>query len=621
MKKEIFVFIGILVIFSIGLIASLENNTITGEAITGEVVTGKMTDANFAMKVVLTMGFPSLNITSPKNNTYISTNGPLLNYTALYTSSVWYNLDNGANQTVNSSMIINASDGNHILFLYANNSDGTIVSENVSFNVNSSKLQVLYSEFASYDKGQSTNFNSTSYEDLQNLSNVILEKTYGKIIFNENINVSADENYSDSLVDLDTNVNISSNRIELNSTALPNFNKSATLYLYGLTFTNPIIFKDGASCPESVCTKESYAGGILKFNVTQYSVYSANETPGGTTITVISSSGGGGGGGGIVGIFIPKTASFKTDQETIKISSVPGRVITKKLTVTNILNKTITLTLSQKNIPDFLILKESQLTLNPGESKELSFDFTINNQIVPDIYLGTLTITDKDGYSAQTIIILEIVSEGAMLDVSTKVQPEYSKVLAGQDILTQISLFNVGTMTGKRDILLEYSIKNTNGKSILQYNETVSIETQTNLIKRFSIPAGTPPGKYIIYIKAITPDEKIASGTDTFQVLSPLRDFYFLIGVIIALIVILIIFIIYFKLRQRRPVTAIVEHKEEEKETPSPSIFVPLNQRRSIEKERINMELDSLKDRIMASQAKMSAKKKNSRKKKIKKKR
>jgi hypothetical protein len=620
MKRELFIFVGIFIIFSAGLIASIENATITGQAITGEAVTGKATDANIAMKVILSIGPPIVEILSPKNNTYISTSNLLLNYSILYENTTWYNLDNGINQTISSYAIINASEGSHILFLYSNNSEGGISSTNVTFNINSTKLKILYSKFASYDKGESTNFNRTSYEDLQNLSNLILEKTYGKIKFNENINVTADENYSDNLVDLDTNVNISSNRIELNSTALPNFNKSATLYLYGLTFTNPIIFKEGAICPDTICTKESYMGGVLKFNVTEFSVYSANETPSGTTTVIVS--GGGGGGGGIVEILKPRITSFKTDPEMIKVSSVPGRVVTKKLIITNILNKSIDLTLSQKNIQDFLILKETQISLNPGESKEISFDFVVNAEVIPDLYLGKLIISDEEGYSFETIVILEIVSEGAMLDVGVKVQPEYSKISAGQDILVQINLFNVGTMTGKRDILLTYIIKNSEGKEILQYNETVSIETQTNLVKRFQIPSGTSPGKYILYVKAITPDEKVASGSDTFQVLNPLSSIYFLISIIIALIIIAIIFIIYFKLKQRRPISyPIIGHKEEEKKEITPEhIFVSLAEKRNVEKEKVNRELANLRKRIMSTTS-TETKKNNSRKKSVKKRR
>jgi len=99
-----------------------------------------------------------------------------------------------------------------------------------------------------------------------------------------------DKDNTDNLLDVDSNINISSNRIEINSTEVPNFNKSTTLWLYNLNFAIPRILKDGVVCPSTICTKESYTGNTLKFNVTSFSVYSAEETP--TGITEIPSGGG-----------------------------------------------------------------------------------------------------------------------------------------------------------------------------------------------------------------------------------------------------------------------------------------------------------------------------------------
>ncbi|MEN9626480.1 MAG: hypothetical protein RL557_808, partial [archaeon] len=108
-------------------------------------------------------------------------------------------------------------------------------------------------------------------------------------------NVTNDENISDNFIDINKHTNISFNKISINTTALPNFNVSATLYLYNLTFTNPRILRDDSVCSSSICTKESYSNGILKFNVTGSSTYTAEETP--TEAETPSSIGGGGSGG------------------------------------------------------------------------------------------------------------------------------------------------------------------------------------------------------------------------------------------------------------------------------------------------------------------------------------
>ena len=118
-----------------------------------------------------------------------------------------------------------------------------------------------------------TNFTNMTTSQQQNISKLILRNAnYGKIEFIENINIS-----SPTL--LDSYINISHNLITLNSTFLPNFNKSATLKFYNLTFTNPRILMNSVICPADICTRNSYLNGILSFNVTHFTSYEAEETP------------------------------------------------------------------------------------------------------------------------------------------------------------------------------------------------------------------------------------------------------------------------------------------------------------------------------------------------------
>ncbi|VVB83423.1 Uncharacterised protein [uncultured archaeon] len=235
----------------------------------------------------------ALTLISPKNQTYFSKDSIPFSYSANGQQAVWYSLDSGTNITITSSLYFNASGGSHNLILYANNSLGAENSTNVTFSVDSARFKIIDFNWTGLTKGNSKNFTILSYEEIQNISNLTLENTnYGKIKFNEDINLTDDSDFSDNQVDLDDNINISKNRIEINSTSLPNLNKSATLSLYELTFTNPRILRNGIVCPSSICTKESYAGGILTFNITGFSVYSSEETP---AAPPVSPSGGGGG--------------------------------------------------------------------------------------------------------------------------------------------------------------------------------------------------------------------------------------------------------------------------------------------------------------------------------------
>ncbi len=274
MKKNLFLLLSLFFILLI-------DTPVFSAEITGKGVSGEVVSQSLALNITI-IGGPALEISLPENKTYLKNESLSVNYTAGGEDTVWYNFDNTANTTITSSFFFNISQGSHTLYLFANNSYGNITSRNVIFYVNSTRFIILYNEYSDSTKGSSTDFNSSTYEDIQDLSNIILENTdWGKIEFLENVNVTDDENSGDNEVDLDTNVNISENKIEINSTALPNFNKPATLYLYNLALINPRILRDGSVCPPSICTIESYTGGALKtlkFNVTQFSVYRAEET-------------------------------------------------------------------------------------------------------------------------------------------------------------------------------------------------------------------------------------------------------------------------------------------------------------------------------------------------------
>ena len=121
------------------------------------------------------------------------------------------------------------------------------------------------------------NFNGTitnlSLVNVSNVTNFVIDNTnFGRINFSESLDLSPG-------FDLDKYINISFNRIELNSTALQALNVSATLQLVGLTFANPRVLFDGAVCPGSMCTEVSYSGGTFAFNVTHFTSYSSEETP------------------------------------------------------------------------------------------------------------------------------------------------------------------------------------------------------------------------------------------------------------------------------------------------------------------------------------------------------
>lgn len=152
--------------------------------------------------------------------------------------------------------------------------------------------------------------------NLSNISNLTFEETNtGKIIFGEDVDLTGVSNVA-------SYVTITDNSIEINSSAIPALNKSATLYLYNLTYDNPRPLKDGEVCQSDTCTRINYSSGTFCFNVTRFSAYSAGESP------ISSSDGGGGSSGGgsstkaVCSVGVIQCVSETTYRECIKNGSV-----------------------------------------------------------------------------------------------------------------------------------------------------------------------------------------------------------------------------------------------------------------------------------------------------------
>ncbi|MCK4552811.1 hypothetical protein KAT80_01260 [Candidatus Pacearchaeota archaeon] len=506
---------------------------ITGESVTGEAVTGEVTVQSMALNISV-ISTPSLTLISPENETYITNKNLLLNYSASGEDYIWYNLDNGANTTISSATYFNTTNVLHTLYLYANNSQG-ITTQNVTFTIDTSLLNISYEKYNGSTKGNSTNFNIYPYEELQNLSNIILEHTtYGKILFLENINMTDDYNSSDGILDLDSYTNITLNNIGLNSNTLPNFNKPATIWMYNLAFSNPRILKDDVICPSSICTLKSYSGGTLEFNVTGFGIYSVEETPVTETETITV-----GGGGGSTRIEAEKK-DFSVDRESIKISLKQGETKKETIKIKNIGKETIKINLENPKLEKFLKISETEFELKPKEEKIITLDFLAREDTIPNLYLGSILIK-KATLEEKILIAIEVESREALFDIKTEIPRKFLYVLPGEDLLAEIELYNLGEM-GKVDAHLEYIIKNEQEEVIISEQDTLAVETRTNFIKTFKIPKDTEFGKYIFYVK-VTYEGKVASASAWFNVgkKSPLDIKTALIGILILIMIMIII--------------------------------------------------------------------------------
>jgi len=529
MRKEALVFLCLIFLFQIYPIYA---DTITGESITGKV------SNSVGLNISLTAYFPVFTIFSPiENAIYLKNSSLLLNYSVINNQSVWYNLDNGINRTISTTFLIfNTSQGGHILYLYANSSFGNMTSKNVSFSVNLTRFIINYSSFesAGEPKGQTTDFLGYSFNELQNLSNIILHQPdYGKIKFLTIINLTNDSILGDNFLDISNNINISTNRIEVNSTALPNFNISATLWLFNLNFVNPRILKNNVLCPETECKKESYSSGELKFNVTSFTIYSAEETP--TAVSAVAPQLGGGGGA------VTKIENFILDKEQLKVSLRQGETVKDSVRIKNIGTMKIKILVELRGLENFTKISEQDFEISPNETKEIIIDFLVREDSLPDIYIGKIVFKSQN-IKREILTSLNIASKKALFDLKVEIPNKFLSVNPGEEVVAELTLLSFGKF-GRIDANLEYGIKDSLGNTLLVNSEQVAVETQLILVKSFKIPSYFLGGDYFFYSKA-TYNGEMAVASATFKVQPsiefPKMKIYAFFLIFIVLIIVLI---------------------------------------------------------------------------------
>lgn len=427
-----------------------------------------------------------------------------------------------------------------------------------------------------------TNFNSSkinlSTVNIKNVTNFIVETSgFGKINFSEGVDLS--QGY-----DLDNYINISFNKIELDSTVLLALNKSATLQITGLTFSKPRIKRDGAVCPETICKEVSYipSGGVLTFNVTHFTSYEAEETPsespapsGGGTTGGGSSGGGGGGGPSPISII----TDFSTDKTALKVVLKQGQTKTETLSIKNTGTTIFDIKTYLGDISKFKVSPtehEITTTLQPNEEKTIELIFKALENEKPDIYPAKIKLKSPS-VEKEIAAVVEVDSAEPLFDVDVEVLPDSKRVFPGQEILLEVNLFNVRGF-GRVDVNVEYSIKDLEGKLVATEHETIAVETQAKFTRSLLVPSDLRPGNYVALVKVIYGDS-IGTSSDLFEVkakeirLYPIQINDYRIILLIGIIVVIAgIFIFsayrYGYLKKKLPKTEVEQTKqlkEEEK--------------------------------------------------------
>jgi len=241
-------------------------------------------------------------------------------------------------------------------------------------------------------------------------------------------------------------------------------------------------------------------------------------------------SGGGGGGSRI------SSEDIIIDKKLIKISLKQGETKRESFIITNQGSKKTELTIDFSLIEDFIKLDEKEFTINPGESKVINIDFIARETTEPDIYIGKIRISGY-GIEEEIIAAIDVESRISIFDVSVEIPNEFTEISPGDELVAIVKIFNLGE-TGRIYANVEYIIKNQNDEIIISQTETIAVETQVNLIKKFKIPEDVKLGVYVIYIK--TSHQGNTAGASSFFTVSRKINIWFYITIILIIMLILI---------------------------------------------------------------------------------
>ena len=449
--------LSIILIFLLLLILPLANTV----ELTGEVITGQATQPT-NISITVSNIAPLITIYSPIATRTYRNESILLNYSVSDPdgiSVVWYSVDDITNVTIGSdatgTIYFNASgETSHTLYFYVNDTNEAINGTTVGFNVNNTKIIVVYETFRGATKGTSTDFDSLTEDELQNISDMILENTnYGKILWNENINITEDANPVDRVTTLDNNVIIINKSIYVNETELPNLDKSATLWFYNLTFSNPRVLRDGSVCPANICTNKLYSDGTYRVDITGFANYSVEETA-----AEQPQPPGGGGGRARPIIIIP---DLIVTPPLIKVKMQPGETYKRSLKIKNNLNKRLEITINPNKLAQFITFPNDLTTysfsLGPREQKTIQLTFNISIEQEPSVYFDYIDIKTDTGFNVSVRATIEIEKE-PLFDVKVKIPEKFLEVRPGEEINAIINISYIGNMS-EVDAQINYIIK------------------------------------------------------------------------------------------------------------------------------------------------------------------
>ena len=278
--------------------------------------------------------------------------------------------------------------------------------------------------------------------------------------------------------------------------------------------------------------------------ITGFSAYSIKQE---SAITERPSGGGGG------RVSKPSEANFSVSEWLIEVDLLQGEKKTITLDLANNDNRALNIELNLEGIESFARLSEKKFALEPGKSKTLSLEFYAPADAKPLVYFGEILI--DTGYGIKRVnVILRIREIKSLFALSVDVLPEYKKVYAGENVVAEINVENIG-LDKNAELDIAYSIRDITGRKILESRKEHFVIEKSYSIKifrgDFRLGDKIEPGTYIL-LGELTYNGYTINAYDSFEVKQPISWLWLVNLVMFGLIIFLFIIVIYLLVTKRR---------------------------------------------------------------------
>jgi hypothetical protein len=129
------------------------------------------------------------------------------------------------------------------------------------------------------------------------------------------------------------------------------------------------------------------------------------------------------------------------------------------------------------------------------------------------------------------------------MSISVGIPEKYSEIRAGEKVYFETEV-KWPENAGRKDLRIEYSVKNKAGAEVAYLKVLKAIETQASFMDAISIPESVPPGMYKIYAKLSDYTNLNQEVAASFNVAKPGNNTQTYLFIIIGLLSVVAIFVI-----------------------------------------------------------------------------